>query len=507
MPARTRSTSSARSAKRAALGRAEPRLFTPPLVPLTPLTSYGFLVVDFARDVLREPLDPWQEWLVIHAGELLPDGRPRFRRVLLIVARQNGKTHLAKVLALFWLFVERWPLILGTSTNLDYAREAWQAAVNMAEDNEWLAPEVAKVRLANGEQRLTTTSGSRYQIAASTRRGGRGLTIARLMIDELREHRDWNAYNAAIPAMNAVRDAQAWLITNQGDDTSVVLDALRNSALAFIADGRGDRRLGLFEWSAPDDAEPDDVEGLAMANPSLGLRTDLDALMGDALTAIESGGEQLAKFRTEIMCVRVHQLNPAIEPKAWKDCRDPAPLDLAGRENLAACVDIALDGSHASLVVATVVDGIVHAEVAGSWSGFGCAQALRADLPGLVARIKPKILGWFPTGPAAAVAADLAERRGRSAWPPRGVSVEEIRGDVTAVCMGLAEQVRALAVRHVGDPMLDVHVSTAERMARGDAWVFGRKDSAGPIDGAYALAGAVHLARTMRIRPALVGLS
>jgi phage terminase large subunit-like protein len=49
--------------------------------------------------VLRQPLDPWQQWVAIHIGELQPDGRPRFRQALIIVARQNGKTHLCKVLA------------------------------------------------------------------------------------------------------------------------------------------------------------------------------------------------------------------------------------------------------------------------------------------------------------------------------------------------------------------------------------------------------------------------
>jgi phage terminase large subunit-like protein len=66
---------------------------------LTPATSYGFEVIDFARDVLEHPLLPWQEFAVIHGGELLPDGRPRFRIVLLLVSRQNGKTELPVVLS------------------------------------------------------------------------------------------------------------------------------------------------------------------------------------------------------------------------------------------------------------------------------------------------------------------------------------------------------------------------------------------------------------------------
>jgi len=81
------------------------------------------------------------------------------------------------------------------------------------------------------------------------------------------------------------------------------------------------------------------------------------------------------------------------------------------------------------------------------------------------------------------------------------MAVEEIRGEVTAVCMGLADLVRARKVAHSDDPLLNAHIGGAERLKRGDAWVFSRKGE-GHCDGAYAVAGAVHLARTL---PALVG--
>ncbi|MEZ5411043.1 MAG: hypothetical protein R2761_23635 [Acidimicrobiales bacterium] len=72
-----------------ATGSVEPRIFTPPLRELTPETSFGYDVIDFAREVMGIELDPWQQWLAIHVGELLPDGRPRFRYVLILVARQR----------------------------------------------------------------------------------------------------------------------------------------------------------------------------------------------------------------------------------------------------------------------------------------------------------------------------------------------------------------------------------------------------------------------------------
>ena len=80
-------------------GRTEPRLWTRPLRELTPETSLGFEVIRFALRVLGVELRPWQQWLLIHALELLEDGSYRFQRVVVLVARQNGKTLLAAVVA------------------------------------------------------------------------------------------------------------------------------------------------------------------------------------------------------------------------------------------------------------------------------------------------------------------------------------------------------------------------------------------------------------------------
>lgn len=486
------------------LGSVEPRLWTPPQRELTPATSYGFDVIDFARDVLQAPLDPWQEWAVVHAGELLPDGRPRFRTLLILVARQNGKTHLLVVLTLFWLFAELAhlddALVLGTSTKLDYAQESWEKAVKLARRVPELDAEIPKkggIRRTNGEQVLKLESGGRYKIAASNEEGGRSLTIHRLVLDELRQHHSYAAWDASVPATNAVRHGQVIAISNAGGERSIVLNEKRDAALRYIADGAGDPRLGLFEWSAPDGASPTDPEALAMANPQFNRRIDGEALVMAGAGALAAGGEQLAGFRTEIMCQRVKLLDPAIDPEAWAACLDDGTLDDV-RGRVALCLDVSLDGQHATLVAAaTLDDGRVRVEPVRAWSGTDAPRQLRADLPELVHRIRPRALGWFPAGPAAAVAASLAERSGPPGrWPPAGVQVAELRGETTAVCMGLVDLIRAGDLVHAGDPLLDDQVGWTEKHWQGDAWRFTRK-GAGHCDAVYAAAGAAHLARTL----------
>lgn len=470
---------------------------------LTPYSSYGFAVVDFARDVLREPLDPWQRWLVIHGGELLEDGRPRFRFLLVMVARQNGKTHLLKTLALYWLFADGQPLVVGTSTNLDYARESWVKAARQAMGSR-LCGYVDTVREANGQEEILTTLGTRYKIAAANRRGGRSLTIARLIMDELREHADWSAYDAGTNAMNAVPDAQCWMITNQGDARAVVLTALHADAVEEIAAGAtADTDTFLAEYSAPLGMDLQDPRAHALANPNLGRRLPATVIARAARRAARRGGALEAGFRTEVLCQRVDVLNPAIDRSAWDRSADPA--DMAGlRSRVALCIDVAPDLAHVTVAAAAVLrDGRARLEVVAAWAGARSVDEARRDLPELVARVRPAVVGWLPSGPAAALAADLADRRakGRPGWPPAGVTVEEIRGEMTAVCMGFAEQVAAGRIAHPGDPLLDDQVRAAEPTPRGDGWVFSRR-GVGHVDAVYAAAGAVHLARTL---PAPVG--
>lgn len=493
------------------LGSTLPRLWTRPLVTgpagpcgcgcaLTESTSYGFDVIWFADQVLGTPLDPWECFAAIHGGELLPDGRPRFRKLLIVVARQQGKTLLCRVLTLYWQFIERWPMILGTSTNLGYAKISWVAVVKQAENTPDLACDIPRdgVRKAAGEECLTAVDPddpqriSEYRIAASNRKGGRSLSIDRLVLDELREHQTWEAWNAAYNAMNARPFAQVVAITNQGDDTAVVLDSLRNEAMGFIDTGEGDARLGLLEWSAPTGSDPTDPAALAMSNPNLGTRTDLDDLLADARRAKANGGEELTTFLTEILCVKVPKMNPAIDAAKWAECLNVGDLADA-RSRLAACLDVSLDEQHATLTVAAMMlGGKVRIEVAKAWSGPTCVRDLERDLPGLVKKLRPQKLGWFPNGPAAAVAATMAKNK---KWPA-GVEVDELRGEATSVCMSFASMIKSLDILHSDDPLMNAHVTGAEKLMLGDAWRFMRKD-AGHCDAAYSPAGAVFLARTL----------
>ena len=454
-------------------------------------------MVDFAEEIGR-PLDPWQRWLAIHALELLPDGRPRFRQVLVLVARQNGKTEMLVVLSLWWLVIQQVPMVLGTSTKLDYAKESWEKAIRLARGHpelKQLIPVKGGVRRTNGEQTFTLSGDGdaespdacRYKVAASNDEGGRSLTVGRLIEDELRQHHDWSAHEAAENAMNAVGDAQAWGISNAGEERSVVLNSLSSSALEFISTGQGDHRLGLFEWSAEEGADPTDLDALAQANPNLGRRIDPEALMGKAIRAKAAGGEQEAKFRTEVMCQSVKSLvPPKITTDGWDSCADVAGV-WSGRFVIA--FDVSIGSRSAAVAVAGYRDdGLPQLEVIRSDTGTAWLAEFVALIAAQHGGATAVLANDYPT--CRAVFPELARS---------GIEVTPVSAtDFSAACGWLERAVKDGEVRHLADPVLTVALDGAATADVGDGgWRWTRKRSDVDIAPLVAVTVAGHGLRTV----------
>lgn len=452
------------------IGSPSPRLGTPPLRELTPETSRGFDLIDFATE-LRIGLLPWQRTAAIRALELNPDGSYRFRTVLILVGRQSGKTTLLKVWALWRMWRDEARLVLGAAQNLDIAREAWQGSVDLAEDLDGLG----KVMYANGKESMSTWGGARYRITATTRGAGRGLSVDLLIMDEVREQRDWDAWSALSKTTIARPKGQIVCISNAGDDESVVLNSLRDAAL-----GEKDPSLCLLEWSAPPGCDLDDPNMWAMSLPALGHTLDEASVRSSIAT------DPPAVARTELLCQHVSALDTALEGTGWAAGADPAGSIASHRKRLSACVDVSLDGNHVALVVAAALeDGRVRVEPVASWT---VTVTARSELPALLSKLAPVEVCWFPGGPANALAPVLASLPNARA----------LNGtDVPAACMGFADLVKAGMVVHNSDALLDSQVATASKLAQGDTYRFTRKGR-GNCNALYAAAGATYSARTAK---------
>jgi len=325
-------------------GFTTPRVFTRPLAQgdpgpcgcgcaLTPETTRGFEAVAFATNVLRVMLFPWERWLLIHLLEVNPDGTLRFRKALVIVARQNGKTLVAAILAAFFLYVDsvRWPLrlnprdfvIVGAAQKLDIAMKPWTQV------RQWGGPDDPKIgiaydrvpllqaatrmpRMVNGETELVTHEGAVYR--PRTFEGARGYSSARLILDELRQQYDYEGWSAIEKSATAMFDSLLLAFSNAGTYRSVVLKDVREIAHESTEDP--DAEWFVAEWSAKPDATLGDPEAFAQANPSAGYLPGM-TIAGLMRTARNARNKSVE--RIEVLCQWVTQnVEPYIEPTDWK---------------------------------------------------------------------------------------------------------------------------------------------------------------------------------------------
>lgn len=348
------------------IGKTEARLFTPPLRELTEETSLGYAAIEYAETVLQKKLYPWQKWALIHAleitGSLDTEWKFRFRTILFLISRQNGKTVLSEVIASFFLNVLQVDSIFGTSLSLDKAEEVWEAVINDQETVSELSGEIDRVSRTNGNKRLILTGLRQYKVGAPTRRAGRGDSNDLVMLDEIREHRDWECWSAAAASTNAKPNGLIVCFSNAGDPDSIVLRQLRSKAMGKDADFGGDvddSALGLFEWSAPEGAKTDDLEALAQANPALGYGYLTErALMSNRQTFPEN------KFRSECMCQQVETILPQPFPDgAWNAGIDTSS-QIAPESELYFGIDLSQNRRWTSIAVAGLrEDGNMHIEV------------------------------------------------------------------------------------------------------------------------------------------------
>jgi hypothetical protein len=455
------------------IGKPTPRLYTPPLRTLNRRTSRGYELVEFA-EMIGEPFQPWQSWLAKHALELNPDGTYRYRTVVVLVARQNGKSSFKRTHTLWRMYLDDARTILGLAQDVALAREQWSLCQETIHTHPDLEAEWQSVRNVNGDERFTLRSGARYLIRAMNRRAGRGYVIDEVDVDELREQHDWKGWSAVSKTLMSRPNGQLWAMSNAGDDESVVLNQLRDAALA----GR-DSSLGLFEWSGIEGCELDDPRAVAQANPGLGH------VISEAAISSARATDPAEVYRTECLCMKVDHLDGAIDIGAWRACVDPQGSLRAQKDRVAACVDVAPDGAHVTLAAAAMTDdGRVRVQVIAAWRS---TDEARFQLPKVLDELAPVQLAWYPSGPAAALAPILRARLG---------SLELTGGKVSEACQGLADLALGRRVVHPGDALLDAHVAGASKLHTGDGWRFVRR-GAGHVDAAYACAGAAYAAQTM----------
>lgn len=470
-------------------GHEIPRVHTP----LNDLPSIGQEMIEFVESLINPntgekfKMTPAQKFLAINGHKIKPDGRWANPEVIALQARQNGKTTFMAWRVLTGMYLWNEKLQVGTAHKLTTSSETFFKIYEIIEANPKLLAQFAKKIESKGGQELKLQNGNRYVIRANNS-ASRGISAPSVIyLDELREYKDEEAWAAMRYTQMAVqgRGGQAWMFSNAGDQHSVILNKLRDRALAHI-NGSKDS-IAWFEWSGVPDIkiDPESKEfwdSISCANPSLGY-----SIHPDNIRAILSDDESI--IRTEVLCNWVNTINPVITPNAWGQCASPK-LKLDKEATTWLAIDLSPDRKAAALVAAQklVGEGQFLVVLLNTWSNPSALddKYLANEISGWVRKYHTEVVA-YSARTSSAVALRLK---------PAGINVEAIDGQEYATsCDEMLSAINAGRLRHLDQEEFNRQALSAVKLPYGDGgWVMGRKVSNTIIAAVVAMAMVSHYA-------------
>jgi phage terminase large subunit-like protein len=448
------------------IGSTEPRIHTP----LLKGQSKAQEVADLAEKI-GMPLIPWQRWLLDDLLTIDDEGNWKKKLGIALISRQNGKTHLARMLILAHLFLWDTKNVLGMSSNRNMALDTFRQVAYMIEDNQFLKDQVKQIRLANGQESITLLNGARYEIAAATRDAPRGKSAGFLYLDEIRE---WTpeAFTAALPVTRARPNAMTFMTSNAGDGFSTVLNDLRERSLSYPPE-----TLGYYEWSAPQHCKINDRKAWVMANPALGYLITEQTLEEAVNT------NSVEATRTEMLC---QWIDSAVSPWVYgsiEACSDSS-LEIPVGPNTIMAFDIAPTRRSGALVMGQLKDGKIAVGLAQLWQSEVAIDEVKmaSDINEWAKKYHPHIICYDKYATQT-----LATKLEQSGW-----RIEDVSGQMFyQACSDLADSLANLRLLHSGQTELVQHLNNCAAKTNDAGWRIIRRKSAGDVTAAISLAMVV----------------
>lgn len=209
------------------------------------------------------------------------DGTRKYREVLLIVARKNGKSTIASGIGLYLQVADGEPgaEIYAVATKLDQAKLVWLDAKRMVKKSPVLLKRIKPlVRELNADFNDST-----FKPLGSDSETLDGLNVHGAMMDEIHAWKDKNLYDVIVDGTSAREQPMIFMITTAGTIRESVYDMKYEEAEMLLnglddPDGYKDDRFLPIIYELDKREEWTDQTKWAKANPGLGTIKKTDQL-------------------------------------------------------------------------------------------------------------------------------------------------------------------------------------------------------------------------------------
>jgi phage terminase large subunit-like protein len=398
----------------------------------------------------------------------------RRRSNLCLTSRQQGKTHLARMMMLGHMFLFDSPNVLIMSSNRSMALDTFRQVAYAIEGSSELSKQVRQIRYANGTESIELKNGNRLDVVAATRDGSRGRSASFLYIDEIREISE-EAFKAATPTTRSKINSQSLYTSNAGDAFSTVLNDLRERAMSFPPE-----TFGFYEYSAPQFCSITDREGWAYSNPALGYLFD-ESVLAEAVST-----QTVETTKTEMLCQWISSTQSPWPHMAVEDAAD-SDLKLSVGPLTIFAFDVSPSRRDGSLCMGQVLeDGRI---------GVAVLEIFHSDVSIDELFVANAIAKWAKVYYPRQVCYDkyttasIAKR-----LEANGIQITDISGQKGYQASGdLYEALANKRLVHSGQDELVAHMANCAAKESDSSWRIIRRKSAGPVDIAINLSFIVHI--------------
>ena len=414
---------------------------------------------------------PHQRLIADVATEYDPaTGIPYYRKVVVTVPRQSGKTTLDLAASLDRLIATATPrrCVYTAQTGKDARKKFLTEQVPMLRTSKglWGARPTEKprgdglitnLRLRAGEEGLDFKNGSMLFIESSSEQAGHGGTVHKATLDEIWADHDMSRPQSLSPSMITVDEAQLWMYSTAGNARSVLFNTEQRRGRRAVDQGL-DSGVAYFEWSAPPGSDIDDEELWWSTMPALGYTQSIEAMRAEREAFDDPESEEGPDgFRRAYLNIPTVGAVSEIPMDKWEKVTgdnvvlvDPVVLAL----------EVTIDRDAGSLAAA---DDLGQIELL--MNAAGTAWCVDAAANAALAQNAPVFIDGG--GPAAVFIEPLRQR---------GVTVVVLKLDeFAAACGGLYDAVlnRTIAVRD--SPRLDEAIAAAVKRKVGQRWTWARQ--------------------------------
>ncbi len=261
--------------------------------------------------------EPWQQFIIsnLYGWRRRDNGKRRFRRAYIQVARKNGKSFLAAGVSLYDLMTEPGAEVYSAATKKDQARIVFDDAKKTVQ----YSPDLKKYikPLAHS---LTCRDGSMKPLASDSNTLD-GLNPSCAIIDEYHAHKTTELLDVIDTGMRARQQPLMFIITTAGNNRNAPCFEEYEKCKKMLSGASGyenDEYFSIiYELDKGDDWKNE--KNWYKANPNLGVSVEMDTMRSAYKEATLAASAETA-FRTKNLNEWLNVAEVWINEKRWANC-------------------------------------------------------------------------------------------------------------------------------------------------------------------------------------------